>query len=144
MRVVRGLLRRRSSIRPKSKPGRGRLDWLAKAQHAFDPGFALIDLVAARHEKRVEIRTTEDDVRQPFVLRLGDDAVDAPGLVAELESQLGSHVEAALRVVGHAVGRALRAAVREMEVKVSLFVGKTAVGLNLEGIDKLALRVVHD
>src|SRR6266849_6246257 len=107
MRAMRHVSRRRPLNCPKSKPGCGRLDWLAEAEHAFGPGFALIDSVAARHEERVELRTTEDDVRQPFVLRLGDDAVDAPGLVAELESHLRSHVEAALGVVGHAVGPAL-------------------------------------
>src|SRR6266700_4444341 len=98
MRAVRCLLRRWSLNSPKSKPGRGRLDWLAEAQHAFGPGFPLIDFVAARHEERVELRTAEDDVRQPFVLRLGDDAVDSPSLVAVLESHLRRHVEAALGV----------------------------------------------
>src|SRR6266516_5351757 len=69
------------------QPGRRRLDRRLAREHAFRLQFPFVNLVAAGGVKFVKVRTSEADICQPRLLRLGDDSVDASGLIAKLHAQ---------------------------------------------------------
>src|SRR5579859_2794906 len=124
-----------------SQPRSGGLYRLLKAEHAFGVGFAFVNLAAAGQVKLVQVAPAKGDGGKPGAFGLADDAVDTPGLVADLDAHFRGDIKPALRVNGHAVGAALHLTVRQMEIVITLLGGEGAVGLDLKGVNKLSLGI---
>ena len=79
-------------------------DWYARRDHSMDPDLALPEFLAGGEVEIVEILTAKADVGRPHA-RLGfaDDAVHAPGLIAELNPEVSRHVQPAFLVDAQSV-----------------------------------------
>ena len=88
--------------------------------------------------KVVEFLAAKTDVAGPGA-RLGfaNNPVDPSRLVADLHSYRRRHVEPAGPIHTQAVGTGPARIVRQMKMKIRLFVRKRAIRLKLETVDKL-------
>ena len=91
----------------------------------------LVNTIAAGGEEGLKVRPAEAEVGDLAVGR-GDDAVDAAGLVADLDAHPRRDIEPAVAVDPHAVGPASSAVSGACRWIKSLLVGQRAVGLDLD------------
>jgi hypothetical protein len=118
-----------------------RLDRCIGGAHTFHSGLAFEDLVAAAHVEFIEVRAAEYDIGQPLALRLGNDAIHATGLIAELDAIVRANIESSFGVERHAIGTAFHYAIGASKVMIRLLGGERAIGFDMVAPDELSFHV---
>lgn len=130
-----------STLAALSKSWCGRFDGGKEIGCGFDFEFALINLVAARDEKRIEVWPADDQTRSPAA-GCWNDAVDTSGLIADLDTQTRGDIKPSVGIDFHAAGAAGLRKVGHMQMVIALLMLQRAIGLNLVGIYPMTARIV--